>query len=89
MSKLNFGLKECSKCEYNVRCQECIYNKADISRLIADTRAYTVRKIIERLSDEYEFEWHADIDTRKLSRSDLIEWVTEIAAELLENPENA
>ena len=24
MDKLNFGLKECSKCEYNLRCQECI-----------------------------------------------------------------
>lgn len=47
MDKLNFGLKECSKCEYNLRCQECIYNKSDISRLIADARADTVKKMQE------------------------------------------
>lgn len=50
--QIKFGLKECAKCEYNLRCQECIYNKTDISKLIADTKADTVRKMQERLMAE-------------------------------------
>jgi urease gamma subunit len=44
----------------------------------------TVKKVVERLSDDYEFDCRADIDTRTLSHSDLIEWVTQIAEELKE-----
>lgn len=54
MGGIYYGLKECSKCEYNVRCQECIYNKTDISKLIAETRADTVREMQERLKEKLE-----------------------------------
>ena len=63
---------------------EATYESVDTTSNVAPI-ADTVKKIIARLSDRDEFEWHADIDTRTLSHSDLIEWVTEIAAELLEN----
>ena len=52
MAKAEFGIKECAKCEYNVRCQECIYNKEDISRLIAETKTAIVRKMQKRLKEE-------------------------------------
>ena len=49
----------------------------------AQAKADTVKKIVERLSDDYEFDCRADIDTRTLSHSDLIEWVTQIAEEII------
>ena len=43
-----------------------------------------VRKVVERLSDNYEFESRADIDTRGIYQLDLIEWVVQIAEEMAE-----
>lgn len=78
MSKLNFGLKECSKCEYNLRCQECIYNKKDISKLIAEVKADTVRKMKERLKSCFE-------DDVKYDGFRIAIWIDQIAKEMEES----
>lgn len=28
--KIQYGIKSCDKCEQNIRCNECVYNKQDI-----------------------------------------------------------
>lgn len=38
--KITFGLKECSKCEYNLRCNECVY-KGNYERAIKDVVVLT------------------------------------------------
>jgi hypothetical protein len=43
--KCDFGIKSCEKCEYFLRCEECSYNKIDISNLIQEEK-YKARKEI-------------------------------------------
>lgn len=81
MYELNFGLKECSKCEYNVRCQECIYNKKDISRLVAETRDDTVRKYREQLHRAFA---HSD-SKDKFNKGVFLKAADQIAKEMEES----
>lgn len=39
------GVKYCSECEYNLRCQECVYNKQSIE----DWRKQAVDEFSEKL----------------------------------------
>ena len=32
--EIKYGVQECAKCQYKLRCEECIYNEKDISELI-------------------------------------------------------
>lgn len=47
---INFGIQECSKCQYKLRCEECAYYEKNISELIKfekqQTRKETAKKII-------------------------------------------
>ena len=36
MAEITFGIKECSKCEYYLRCEECVYKKKDIETIIEE-----------------------------------------------------
>ena len=55
--EIQFGLQECSKCEYNIRCEECVYNEKDISELIKfeqqQARKETAREIFNNLLKEF------------------------------------
>lgn len=43
---INFGVQECSKCQYKLRCEECVYNEKDIAKLLAEERKGTVEKLV-------------------------------------------
>jgi hypothetical protein len=47
-----FGIQECSKCQYKLRCDECVYNKKDIEKIMSETRKETAEKFAERLKAE-------------------------------------
>lgn len=54
MSKnLQFGIQECAKCQYKLRCEECVYNEKDISELIKfekeQTRKETAKEILDKI----------------------------------------
>lgn len=55
--EIQFGLQECSKCEYNIRCEECVYNEKDISELIKfeqqQARKETVEKFVKELKERF------------------------------------
>lgn len=50
---LNFGIQECSKCQYKLRCDECVYNGKDISKIVNETRKETAEKFAERVSKAF------------------------------------
>lgn len=39
MAEITFGIKECSKCEYYLRCEECVYNKKGIETIIEEEKS--------------------------------------------------
>lgn len=50
---LEYGIQECSKCEYKLRCEECVYNGKDMAALIEfekqQTRKDTAREILKEI----------------------------------------
>ena len=50
-----YGIQECSKCEYKLRCEECVYNEKDISELIKfekqQARKETAEKILNKIQE--------------------------------------
>lgn len=51
---LSIGIRECAKCDYFVRCEECAYNKKDIDTLVEEVRRETVQEILAELAKEYD-----------------------------------
>ena len=49
---LTFGIQECSKCQYKVRCEECVYNTKDIQQRMRETRKETAEKFAEKLKEK-------------------------------------
>lgn len=72
--EIQFGLQECSKCEYNIRCEECVYNEKDISELIKfeqqQARKETAEKIYKMGEEFYKMTYHK---SNALPR--LLEWI--------------
>ena len=33
-ASLEYGIQECSKCQYKLRCDECVYNEKDMAGII-------------------------------------------------------
>ena len=44
-AELEFGIQECSKCRYKIRCEECVYNEKDIAELLRQERKATAKEI--------------------------------------------
>lgn len=76
MAKQNFGIKECAKCEYNLRCQECIYNKTDISRAIAEAKAETVKKIADLLWQGESEKLNISVGGKYYDKQEFIDYIT-------------
>lgn len=49
---LTFGVKSCAECSNNIRCEECVYNKASIDFLIKRT-AGEILNTLNRTPNEY------------------------------------
>lgn len=46
---LEFGIQECSKCRYKMKCDECIYNKKSYEEVTKEIRKETAEKILKPL----------------------------------------
>ncbi len=53
---VNFGLKECSKCEYQLRCRECVYHEQlDVAKAIfEELDTFIVTKVIDHGTITYD-----------------------------------
>lgn len=47
-----YGIQECSKCEYKLRCEECVYNEKDISELIKFEKQQASKETAEKFAKE-------------------------------------
>ena len=47
-----FGIQECAKCQYKLRCEECIYNEKDISELIRFEKQLAGKEMAEKILKE-------------------------------------
>lgn len=47
MIKIAFGIKECSKCEYYLRCEECVYSKKGIETIIEEEKKKVCQYLYE------------------------------------------
>ena len=61
---LTFGIQECSKCKYKLRCDECVYNEKDIEKLMSEARKETAEKFAAEL--------HERINERRLFSMDMM-----------------
>ncbi len=56
-ASLEFGIQQCSKCQYKLRCDECVYNEKDIAELIKfekqQTRKDTAREILQKFYKQF------------------------------------
>lgn len=48
-TNISFGVQECSKCQYKLRCDECVYNEKDISELIKFEKQQAHRETAEKI----------------------------------------
>lgn len=46
-TELTYGIQECSKCTYKIRCEECVYNKKSIKQIIVETRKETAKRFAD------------------------------------------
>jgi hypothetical protein len=49
---INFGVQECSKCQYKIRCEECVYNEKDIGELIKFEKKIERKETAEKILNE-------------------------------------
>lgn len=59
---INFGIQECSKCQYKLRCEECCYNEKDIGELIRFEKQLMAKDILNGLEC---FFWETAINDTK------------------------
>ena len=56
-NKLTYGIQVCSKCQYKLRCEECVYNEKDISEIIKfekqQVKKDTAREILQEIRGYY------------------------------------
>ena len=50
---INLGVQECSKCQYKIRCEECVYNEKDISELIKFEKEQARKETAEKLLNDF------------------------------------
>ncbi len=50
-TELTFGIQECAKCRYKVRCEECVYNEKDIAELLRQEMKATAKEILSMFDD--------------------------------------
>lgn len=48
---LSCGVRYCNECEYYLRCEECVYNKKDIYKLLVYERKEAVKDIIAKIEE--------------------------------------
>ena len=59
---INFGVQECAKCQYKLRCEECCYNKKDIGELIRSEKQLMAKDILNEIEG---FLWETAINYTK------------------------
>ena len=59
---INFGVQECSKCQYKLRCEECVYNEKEIDELIRFEKQLMAKDILTGLEC---FLWETAINDTK------------------------
>ena len=57
---LNFGIQECSKCDYYLRCNECAYHKIDIERKV------NYIKYLQRKLDKANITYRTEFDLKEV-----------------------
>jgi hypothetical protein len=62
MANLEFGIQECSKCQYKMRCDECVYNKKDIEKTVNEAVKDEVKGILQIIKDELKYSWTKSVD---------------------------
>lgn len=60
--EITFGVQECAKCQYKLRCEECCYNEKDIGELIRFEKQLMAKDILNGLEC---FFWEAAINDTK------------------------
>lgn len=48
---MDYGIKSCSECEINIRCEECVYNKQSIETIKKEVEKATATKILQRIGN--------------------------------------
>ena len=48
---VKIGYQLCDKCEYKLRCEECVNNQTGIDKIVEDTRKATARDILREFYD--------------------------------------
>jgi hypothetical protein len=57
-NKVNYGIRECSKCEYKLRCEECVYSKVGETAINDIYKELdTQNKISKSMGDEKVFSY--------------------------------
>jgi hypothetical protein len=52
-NQIEFGVQECSKCKYKLRCEECVYNEKDINELIKFERQQERKQTATEFYDKF------------------------------------
>ena len=53
--KIQYGIKSCSECEQNIRCDECYYNKQSIEYWQKEAVEKFADKLLEECSNHKEY----------------------------------
>lgn len=53
--KIQYGIKSCDKCEQNIRCDECVYNKQSIEYWQKEAVEKFAGKLLEECSNHKEY----------------------------------
>lgn len=75
-TEIGFGIKECSKCEYYLRCEECAWNKEYITEHIINAQI----KILTSLKEKAKYS--PDYIDYIVEWSDIKELIDELEAKL-------
>lgn len=73
--KLDYGIKNCAKCENNIRCEECVYNKKSIESIINQTAKEFLQELDNRLWDDIDTDSDIGGAAHNQTIRSLMKWV--------------
>lgn len=76
---INFGIHECFKCQYKVRCEECVYNEKDIGELIKSERQQAGKDMAKKILKEIRGYYPVDKSSCEKYEKFIIELCEDIA----------
>ena len=47
--EVKIGYQPCNKCEYKLKCEECVYNHMSISTIVNDAQKAIVKEILKEI----------------------------------------